>query len=77
MIASVFFAAGAMVGVAHAGLLARAARGAPDLVSMLARISAVAAVLVVAVRAGHLAAGAAGWGLGLAVAGALLHRRLG
>ncbi len=76
MIAGLYFAVGATAGVAQAGLLARATRAAFDAVSMIVRISAVAAFLVVAVRAGQLTAAATGWAVGLSVTGALLVRRL-
>jgi hypothetical protein len=71
-----FALSGAFAGAAQAGLLARSARGVPDLFSFLIRLILVAAVLFLAARAGHLPLGAAGWLLGFAASVAILHRWL-
>jgi hypothetical protein len=66
--------AGVTVGAVQVVLLARAARGRPS--GPLLRLAVVGAVLLLAARAGHLAAGAAGWAAGFVLAAAPIRRRL-
>lgn len=67
---------GAAAGAAQVGLLARSARGRPHPLLLLGRLLLVAGVLLLAARAGCVAAGAAGWGAGFAAASLLVVRRL-
>lgn len=68
--------AGAAAGVVQAGLLARASSRGPHPLGLLGRLLLVAAVLLLAARAGHLLAAAGGWLLGFGVASAAVYRRL-
>ena len=74
---AVFFAlCGVAVGVAEAGLLARATGLRPHPLSFLSRLLLVAGLLVLAAQAGHLISGAAGWTFGFAAAAVVAYRRL-
>lgn len=72
-----FLVIGAFAGAMHAGLVARAAQRFPGPWGLLARLTLVALVLLVAARAGVLLTTAAAWFAGFLAAGAWLHRRLG
>jgi hypothetical protein len=74
--AALFVALGVAVGVAHAALLARAARSGPSPLGALVRLLLVASVLVLAATLDHVAAAAIGWGIGFVVAAAVIRRRL-
>jgi hypothetical protein len=67
---------GAAAGVAQAGLLARSPQGRANPLAFLARFVLVGAVLVLAARAGSLAAATAGWLAGFVAAGAVALRGL-
>jgi hypothetical protein len=71
-----FAVSGAAAGAVQARLLGRAARTSPGPLGALGRLLLVAAVLVVAARAGHIAAGSAGWATGFLVGAVLVYRRL-
>ncbi len=72
MIDVLYFALGAVAGVAQSMLLSRSARRGPNPLSVLVRLVAVAAVLVFAAVAGHLLVAAAGWLGAFLVTGAML-----
>jgi len=76
MIGWLFALAGATAGAAQAGLLGRSVRRGLHPFGLLVRIGLVAAVLVLAARAGHLVPGSVGWLAGFLVAAAIVHRRL-
>ena len=76
MMGWVFTLGGAAAGTAQAGLLERASRNGPTLVSIVARLLLVGGVLLLAARSGHLAPGTGGWMAGFTGTGMLLHRRL-
>lgn len=77
MSSGIFAIAGLAVGIAQAGLLARAAAHGPHPLGLLVRVGLVASVLVVAAVSGHLLAAAAGWLLGFAAAVVVARRRWG
>ncbi|HUB08800.1 MAG TPA: hypothetical protein VMB50_17465 [Myxococcales bacterium] len=68
--------AGIAAGGAQATLLSFSAGGRSRFPAFLARIAVVAAILLLAVRAGHLVPAALGWVIGFAAASALALRRL-
>ncbi|MHB8416542.1 MAG: hypothetical protein ACYDCL_00595 [Myxococcales bacterium] len=76
MIGWLFGLGGATAGTVQAGLLVWSVCGRPGSLAALLRFSLVAAVLVIAARAGHLVPGAAGWLGGFAVASACAVWRL-
>lgn len=75
MITSAFAIAGVVVGLAQAGLLARAVGHRPHPLGFVLRLGLVAVVLVVAALRGQVLAAAAGWLLGFVVAVLVVQRR--
>ena len=67
--------AGALAAIAEVGLLARTARQRVQLPAFVARWVMVAAVLLLATRAGHPLAGSLGWLIGFLASVVIGYRR--